>query len=103
MKTIAGIAILCVLMGTVAAYSGSEKSVSGLVIFAGVDSIEVKKGKTETTLYWSEGSKVTKNGIEIDRSGVEPCQRVKASYTVTEARNDVVSLEILAGSYCVKE
>ena len=103
MKTITGIAIFCVLMGSAAAYSATERRIEGLVIYTAGDKIEVKRGRKETTLHFSGDSKVKKMGVDVDRGAVEICQRVRVRYAVREGRNEVISLDILAGSYCVKE
>jgi hypothetical protein len=103
MKTIAWIAVLSVMAASVVAYSGTEKRLEGLVIFAQGDSIEVKRGRHEAVLHWSDASKVTREGAEAARGDVEICQRVRVTYTVRDGRNEVMSLDILRGSYCVKE
>ncbi|MBN2078545.1 MAG: hypothetical protein JW838_06235 [Spirochaetes bacterium] len=103
MKKLMCIAVLSVMVASVAAYSDAEQRLEGLVIFAGGDSIEVKRGRNEAVFRWSEASKVTRQGAEADRVAVEICQRVRVTYAIRDGEREVISLDILEGSYCVKE
>lgn len=103
MKKLSCIAVLFVLVASVSANSSSERRLEGLVIFTSGDSVEVKRGRKEAVLHWTESSKVTCEGAEADRGDVEICQRVRVTYSVQEGRNEVVMLDILRGSYCIKE
>lgn len=103
MKKLICMAVFCVIVASVAAYSGQEMRLEGLVIFAQGDTIEVKRGRKEAALRWTEASKVTRGGAVADRGDVEICQRVRVTYAVREGRNEVITLDILRGSYCAKE
>lgn len=103
MKKLMCMAVFCVMVASVAAHSGQEIRLEGLVIFAQGDTIEVKRGRKEAALHWTEASKVTRGGAVADRGDVEICQRVRVTYAVREGRNEVINLDILRGSYCAKE
>jgi hypothetical protein len=89
-------------LGTTGLYSGTISSFKGLVINAADTSIEIKKGSKEITLFWTDQSKVLKDGKQYDRNSVVICQKVRASYTVRDGRRELITLEILSEGYCVK-
>lgn len=96
-------AVFCVLLlGGSAAVSGAAYEFRGLVINIAGDSIEIKKGNKEVTLYWAEGAKVTLGGKEAGRDAVAVCQRVTARYDAKDGRLEIVSLAITGESYCAK-
>ena len=84
----------------VSAYSGTVAQFSGLVIHVGNDSIELKKGSKEITLYMTPDTKILYKGKEADRRVVSICQKVKAGYMVKDNRKELITLEILRNSYC---
>ena len=84
------------------AYSGTVAQFSGLVIHVSNDSIEIKKGNKEITLYMTPDTKILYKGKEADRRAVNICQKVKAGYMYKDNRKELVSLEILRKSYCVR-
>lgn len=102
MKKIACAAIAVLFIGACAAFSAPAAVTQGLVINATADYIEVKKGRKEMALYWTEATAVTMNGAKADRNAVTICQKVKASYTVKDGRKLLVSLDILKDSYCFR-
>ncbi len=91
------------MVASVAAYSGQEMSLEGLIIFTQGDTFEVKRGRKEAVLHWTDASKVTRGGAGADRGDVEICQRVRVTYAAREGRNEVITLDILRGGYCAKE
>ncbi|MBN2160407.1 MAG: hypothetical protein JW807_13520 [Spirochaetes bacterium] len=96
-------AVVCaIVLAGAAAFSSAAKEFRGLVISVSGDSIEVKKGSEEMTLYWAEGTKVTIDGAEADRGSVAVCQKVTARYDVKDGRKELVSLSITRESYCVQ-
>ncbi len=102
MKKIACAGLLMVLLGVSGVYSASKAEVQGLIINSTDTAIEVKKGRSEYILYWTESTRVFRDGQAADRAAVEICQKVKASYAVKDHRKELVSLDILKDSYCKK-
>ena len=96
--------MICFLMLTavlvVPAYSGTVAQISGLVIHVSNDSIEIKKGNKEITLYMTPDTKIFFKGKEAGRRAVDICQKVKAGYVVKDNRKELVTLEIQRESYC---
>jgi hypothetical protein len=91
-----------VFLGATGVYSAKIATFKGLVINAADTSIEIKKGSKEISLFWTDKSKVVKQGKESDRNSVMVCQKVRASYAVRDGRRELITLEILSESYCVK-
>jgi len=102
MKEIICMSVLLVFLGVTGVYPATTSTFKGLVINTSDASIEIKKGPREITVYWTDQSKVIKNGKEADRNSITVCQKVKATYTVKDSRRELVTLEILAESYCVR-
>jgi hypothetical protein len=89
-------------LGTTGLYSNTISSFKGLVINAADTSIEIKKGPREITLFWTDQTKVVKQGKQSDRNSVMICQKVRASYAIKDGRRELITLEILSEGYCVK-
>jgi hypothetical protein len=102
MRKITCAGLLIVLLGVTGVYSASNTQIQGLIINYSETSIEVKTGRKEYLLYWTENSKVLREGQAADRAAVDICQKVKASYTVKDGRKELVTLDILKDSYCRK-
>ena len=94
--------ILLAAVLVAAAYSGTVVRFSGLVINVGNDSIEIKKGNKEITLFMTPETKIFLKGKEADRRAVDICQKVNAGYVIKDGRKELVTLEILRESYCVQ-
>ena len=102
MRKMACAGLLMVFLGVTAAYSASTVNVKGLIVNYTETYVEIKKGRTEYVLYWTEGSKVFREGQVADRAAVDICQKVKARYMVKGGKKELVSLDILADGYCRK-
>ena len=94
--------LLVVMLGVAAVYAASSSDIQGLIINTTGPAIEVKKGRKEFLLYWTDNTKVFREGQAADRAAVEICQKVKARYAVKDGRKELVSLDILKESYCKK-
>jgi len=102
MKKIVCMSLLLVFLGVTGVYTATISTFKGLVINTSDDSIEIKKGRKEISVYWTDQSKVLINGKEADRNSAAVCQRVEATYAVKDSRRELVTLKILAESYCVR-
>lgn len=102
MKKIVCAGLLMVLLGASGVYSAATSDIQGLIINSSDTAVEIKKGRKEYVLYWTESSKVFKDGQVSDRAAVEICQKVKAGYTVKDGRKELVTLDIQKDSYCKK-
>ncbi len=102
MKKILYMSVLLVFLGVTGVYTATVSTFKGLVIDTANASFEIKKGHKQITVYWTDQSKVVKDGKEVDRNAVEICQRVKATYTFKDGRRELVTLDILTDSYCFR-
>jgi hypothetical protein len=102
MKKIIYMSVLLVFLGVTGVYTATISTFKGLVIDSADASVEIKKSRKEITVFWTDQSKVLKNGKQADRNSVAVCQKVKATYAVKDSRRELVTLEILAESYCIK-
>jgi NAD/NADP transhydrogenase alpha subunit len=102
MKKIICMSVLLVFLGVTGVYTATTSVFKGLVINTSDASVEIKKGPREITVYWTDRSKVIKNGKEADRTSIAACQKVKATYAVKDSRRELIVLEILSESYCVR-
>jgi hypothetical protein len=102
MKKIACMSLLLVFLGVSGVYTATSSTFKGLVINTSDASIEIKKGRTEITVYWTDQSKVLIDGKDADRNSIAVCQKVKATYAVKDSRRELIILEVLSKSYCVR-
>ncbi|HDP80977.1 MAG TPA: hypothetical protein ENN21_09070 [Spirochaetes bacterium] len=109
MKSFRGLFILTLAMtlfaNGVSAGSGKApiKKFSGRVIDVADGWFEVKKGRTELTVHFAEGTAIVlPDGGEGKVADVRLCQRVEVIYTRTDGKNAVVKVVITKESDCVK-
>jgi hypothetical protein len=100
MKKALCLTILLVLAASGIGYSSSSLQVKGVIINVGGSSIEIKKGKKELELFWTEQTKVKYLGKDADRTAAEICQKAVATYAEKDGRNELVQLDILTENYC---
>ncbi len=93
---------LLLMIGITSVYSSKATQFRGIVINVLNDSIEIKKGNKEITLYWSQNAKIFFKGKKAGRQAVEICQKVKAQYEDKNNRKELTKLEILNKSYCTQ-
>jgi len=80
------------------------ETVQGRVIFLNNESIEIKKGSTEITLYFKDGAIfVNKTGEEKTIEIIKLCQNVKALYTREGDKNILQKIIVLKDSNCIKK
>ena len=80
------------------------ETVQGRVIFLNNESIEIKKGSTEITLYFKDGAIfVNKAGEEKTIEIIKLCQNVKALYTREGDNNILQKIIVLKDSNCIKK
>lgn len=102
MKSIICFALCIGMLAATGVYSSTPVSFKGIIININESSIEIKKGKKELTLFWTDTSKVMMEGKETDRSAVDICQLAEARYAVKDQKRELVELVILKKSYCTK-
>lgn len=74
----------------------------GRVIFLSDDYIEVKRGRIEVLLYYSDKTKFVKlDGTENGKNIIKICQYVRARYT-KDKKNKLDEIVILKESDCIK-
>lgn len=99
---IAAVAILAVSLQ--ASTSRSRQSVvTGVVVNIAGDSVEIKRGRTETILYFTDATSFTApGGAAADRSALGLCQSVRATYVREGGRNVLVSVRIVREGDCYR-
>ncbi|MBP7735504.1 MAG: hypothetical protein KA369_05975 [Spirochaetes bacterium] len=102
MKKILCVALFLVMVGSVGLYSETGYRIKGLIINSSDTFIEVKKGRKEVVLHWTENSKILKDGQAAERGTVNICQKVEATYVKKDGKKELVSLDILSEGYCTK-
>mgnify|MGYP001355744718 CR=1 FL=1 len=102
MKKILCVALFLVMTGSAGLYSETGFRMKGLIINSSDSFIEVKKGRKEVTLHWTENSKILKDGQAAEREAVNICQSVEAIYVKKNGKKVLVSLDILSEGYCTK-
>ena len=50
----------------------------------------------------TQNSKIIYHGKEVDRRALEICQKVNALYVDTADRKELIRLEIINDSYCIR-
>jgi hypothetical protein len=103
MKKAFCLSILLVIAASGIGYSSASSRIKGLIINVGASSIEIKKGRKEVELFWSEQTKVRFLGKDADRGAAEICQKAVATYAEKDGRNELVLLDILEESYCTNK
>lgn len=104
MKTgITSLIIIFILSFSTGLFSNNvEKSIRGRLIYVHNDYIEIKQGKSEFILYWGEGSTVVKSGSEMTRNDLYVCQIVKVDYKENQGRLEIIKVNIVRESDCLK-
>lgn len=105
MKIRAGVIVILigVLICTVAFGEKAQRQFKGRVIYASADLVELKRGKAELKLYFSEGTQVLGlDGKAAEKSLIEPCQYVSASYETKDKKKSLVKIQITKESDCKK-
>lgn len=83
--------------------SGKVIRLSGRVIDAAADFIEIKKSSRETRVFYTESTSIFKiDGSKGERSDIELCQRVEVVYSFRDGRNMLRQVKILTESDCVQ-
>jgi hypothetical protein len=103
MKKALCLSILLVIAASGIGYSSASLQIKGTIINVGDSSIELKKGRKEIELFWSEQTKVRFMGKDADRGAAEICQKAVAAYAEKGGRNELVQLDILEESYCTNK
>lgn len=102
MKKILCVALFLVMAGSAGLYSETGYRIKGLIINSSDAFIEVKKGRKEVILHWTENSRILKEGQQSERGAVNICQKVEAVYVKKDGKKELVSLDILSEGYCTK-
>lgn len=100
MKKALCLSILLVIAASGIGYTSSSLQVKGVIINVRGSSIEIKKGRKEFELFWTDQTKVKFLGKDADRAAAEICQKAVATYAEKDGRNELVLLDILTESYC---
>ncbi|MDY6932610.1 MAG: hypothetical protein SVZ03_00130 [Spirochaetota bacterium] len=78
-----------------------KKIFHGRVICVNSDNIEIKRGKIELILYFTENTRYIKmDKTEGSKGIIEICQEVKAYYIKEKKKNMLVKIVILKNSDC---
>ncbi len=81
----------------------NDKSFKGRVIFVSNDYIEVKRGRAELIIHYTDNTVfVAKDGSEKDKKIIEICQVVKALYNKEQNKNLLSKIIVLKESDCIK-
>jgi len=105
MKTRAGVIVILIGLFVCTAAFGqkAQKQFKGRVIYASADLVELKRGKAEMKLYFSEGTQVLGlDGKAAERSLIEPCQYVSAMYETKDKKRYLVKIQLTKESDCKK-
>ncbi len=80
-----------------------DKSFRGRVIYLSNDYVEVKRGKTELLIYFTDSTVfVSKEGNEKDKEIIKICQVVKAQYSKETEKNILNKIIVIKESNCIK-
>ena len=80
-----------------------DKSFKGRVIFVSNDYIEVKRGRAELIVHFTDKTIfVAKDGSEKNKEIIEICQVVKALYNKEQNKNILSKVIVLKESDCIK-
>lgn len=102
---IAFIAVFIIFISGMAVLSRSNNSkiIKYRIIDVTDEYIEVKKGRTELTLYTSEDTVyIAKDGTETDGAIIEICQYVNVYYTTQGNQKLLKKIVIIKESDCIK-
>jgi len=103
MKIKTGLIVLLIGMFvcTAAFSQKGQKQFKGRVIFSSDEFVELKRGKAEMKLYFSEGTQVLGlDGKAAEKSLIEPCQYVSASYETKDKKRYLVKIRVTKESDC---
>lgn len=79
------------------------KSFKGRVIYLTDEFVELKRGKTEILIYFTENSRfISKDGTEKSKEIIEVCQLANAYYDKQKMKNILNKIVILKESDCIK-
>ncbi len=105
MRIQTGLIVILISVFACAASFGEKahKQFKGRVIFCSEEFVELKRGKTELKLYFAEGTQVLGlDGKAAERSLIEPCQYVSASYETKDKKKYLVNIQVTKESDCKK-
>jgi len=95
--------LLVALVFPLWASSGRQAVITGVIIHISGDTVEVKRGKSELVLHVSDATVVTDPcGAALNRSSLELCQRVRATYRRVDGRNELVRVSIICAGECCR-
>jgi len=85
------------------ASSGRQAVITGVIIYISGETVEIKRGKSELVLHVSDAIVVTDPcGAALNRSSLELCQRVRATYRRVDGRNEMVRVSIICAGECCR-
>jgi len=104
-KRYTGIVLTVLLSLTMTAVQGvtakqKEKVFSGVIIYFSDECVELKKGKTELTVYRDTQTIVENKTGDEGQSALSLCQKARAYYIIEGGRPRLVKLQILSPGYC---
>ena len=79
-----------------------QMSFKGRVINVAADYVEIKKKNIEHVFYITSKSVIIMAGAEKKAGDLMICQSVKVEYRVVKKRKEIVKLEIIKESDCLK-
>ncbi len=92
-----------VLWGLGAAAKDAQKKFRGEIIYIGDSSMEMKKGKNDVKLTFSDATRfVDKDGKPAGKAIIEICQIAEAWYTTENRQNLLIKIQVIKESFCKK-
>jgi hypothetical protein len=100
--SIAAVAMLAVSLQASPSRSG-QSVVTGVIINISGDSVELKRGRTETIFYFTDATSYSApGGAAADRTALGLCQSVRVTYIREGGRNVLVSVRIVRDGDCYR-
>lgn len=97
------VVVLMALAFPLGASPGRQAVITGVVIHVSGDTVEIKRGKSELVLHMTNATVVTDPcGAALDRSSLELCQRVRATYRRVDSRNVLARVSIICAGECCR-